>query len=243
MSKRAQVNIGTSGWSYGDWGGGIFYPDELSEKEWLEYYAKYFSSVELNASFYHLPSAKTFTNWRLRTPKDFIVSVKISRYLTHIKKLNDPREPWQRFINNARALKEKLGPILVQLPPNLKVNGKNLDAFLNLVPKNYKIALEVRHKSWLNKEIYAILNKHKTCLVFTYGEGLPIKEEITTNWLYLRLHGPEGLYGSKYTKVQLKKFTKKIKNWQKEVKEIYVYFNNDTSGYAIVNAKALKKLI
>jgi uncharacterized protein YecE (DUF72 family) len=236
------IHIGTSGWVYGDWGDGVFYPEDLREKDWLEFYSQQFKTVEINATFYHQMSAKTYANWYNKVPKDFIFSVKISRFLTHIKKLNAPKEPWQRFINNAKHLKEKLGPILVQLPPNLHVNLDKLKELIRVIPAQYKIALEVRHQSWFNEPAYKILKKRNISLVFSYGEGLPVEEVITADFIYVRMHGPGDLYGSKYTTAQLKKLADKIKQWQRKVKNIYVYFNNDTKGYAVDNAKKLIEL-
>lgn len=236
------IYIGTSGWSYGDWGDGVFYPSDLKEKDWLGYYSQQFKTVEINSTFYHQMSAKTFTNWYNKVPKNFIFSVKISRFLTHVKKLNEPKEPWQRFINNAKELKEKLGPILVQLPPNLHVNLDKLKELIRVIPTRYKIALEVRHQSWFGKPVYKVLKKRNIPLVFSCGEGLPIEEVITADFIYIRMHGPGDLYGSKYTKGQLKELAEKIKKWKRKIRNIYVYFNNDTNGYAVENALAFIKL-
>ena len=242
-SNGSKIHIGTSGWVYGDWGDGVFYLSDLKEKDWLEYYSQQFKTVEINATFYHQMSAKTFTNWRKRVSRNFIFSVKISRFLTHVKKLNQPKESWQRFINNAKYLKEKLGPVLVQLPPNLQVNLDKLKELIRVIPARYKIALEVRHQSWFNKPVYKILKKRNISLVFSFGEGLPTEEVITADFIYIRMHGPGDLYGSKYTKGQLKELADKIKRWQRKVKNIYVYFNNDTNGYAVENAQTLIEIL
>lgn len=252
MKYNKRIYIGTSGWSYGDWSDGVFYPEDLAEKDWLGYYSQQFKTVEINATFYHQMSVKAYQKWHQTTPKDFIFSVKISRFLTHVKKLNEPKEPWQRFINNAKELKEKLGPILVQLPPNLHVNLDKLEELIHVIPASparlggparYKIALEVRHQSWFSKPVYEILKKQNISLVFSYGEGLPVEEVITADFIYIRMHGPGDLYGSKYTTKQLKNLAEKIKKWKRKVKDIYVYFNNDTKGYAVGNAKKLEQLI
>ncbi len=237
-----KVFIGTSGWVYGDWGDNVFYPEELKEKDWLKFYCQHFQTVEINATFYHQMSAKTFKNWYNKVPENFIFSVKISRFLTHVKKLNEPKEPWQRFINSAKELKEKLGPILVQLPPNLHVNLDKLKELIRVVSKQYKVALEVRHQSWFDESVYKMIKKLNISLVFSYGEGLPAEEEITADFIYVRMHGPGDLYGSKYTTRQLKKLADKIRLWKRQVKDIYIYFNNDTNGYAVDNAKKLIEL-
>lgn len=268
MKKNiCEIHIGTSGWQYGDWSDGVFYPPDLSNKDWLKYYSQHFKTVEVNASFYHQMSAKTYAKWRATTPKDFIFAVKISRYLTHIKKLSEPKEPWQRFIENVKELKEKLGPVLVQLPPNFKANGEKLENFLKIAAKkhtptpscppplagggtnlktvshNNKIAFEFRDESWFCDEIYGILKKHSVALVIADSKEWPVPEIITADFMYIRMHGPAGLYSSKYTARQLQNLADKIKIWKKKVKEIYVYFNNDTEGYAVENATTLAKML
>jgi uncharacterized protein YecE (DUF72 family) len=275
---KNKIYIGTSGWSYCDWSDGEFYPKNLKERDWLTYYSQHFKTVEINATFYHQMSVKTYQNWYRIVPKDFIFSVKISRFLTHVKKLNQPREPWQRFINNAKHLKEKLGPILVQLPPNFKMNCERLINFFKAIERsrnigisrregrdpelalrvsglrhtpqdNIKIALEVRDESWLCNEVYQILKKYNCALVFADSEPWPDLRRskwqlpITANFIYIRMHGPGDLYGSKYTTPQLKKVAQRIKLWQRKAKQIYVYFNNDTDGYAVENANKLIELL
>jgi len=243
------IYIGTSGWSYGDWADGIFYPKDLREKDWLKFYSQHFKTVEVNATFYHQMKAQTFANWRQITPRNFVFSVKISRFLTHVKKLNQPKEPWQRFIGNAKYLKEKLGPILIQLSPNFKANLVKLENLLKIIPRKFQVALEVRDDSWFCDDIYQILKKYNCALVFADSQEWPslVRRDLrispTADFIYIRMHGPGDLYGSKYTTAHLKNVAEKIKQWQKKIKEIYVYFNNDTRGYAVDNAKKLEKLV
>lgn len=224
----------------------MFYPEDISNQDWLKYYSEHFSTVEVNASFYHLMPAKTFSKWRETTPDNFIFSVKTSRYLTHIKKLNEPKEPWQKFINNAKNLKEKLGPILVQLPPNLKSNPERLEKFLKIAGKKYKIAVEVRNETWYNTDIYAILKKHNAAMVLADNRGEPLfsgrEIPLTADFVYIRMHGPTGLYGSKYTDKQLGALAEKIADWRKG-RNVYVYFNNDIEGFAAENAFSLRKMV
>ena len=244
MKKDANtIHIGTSGWSYSDWSDGVFYSKDLREKDWLEYYSRHFSTVEINATFYHQMSVKAYQSWYKTVPKDFVFAVKISRFLTHVKKLNDPEEPWQRFINNAKLLKEKLGPILVQLPPNFKANTVKLENLLKVIPKKYQIALEVRDESWFCEDVYKILKKYNTALVIADSQEWPTPNVITANFIYVRMHGPGNLYASKYTTRQLQKLADKIKKWRRKVKQVYVYFNNDTKGYAVENARKLRQLV
>lgn len=247
------VHIGTSGWTYKDWEN-IFYPPGLPNKKWLEFYSKEFQTVEINASFYHQMRDITYQNWYKTTPNNFVFSVKVSRFITHIKKLNDPKESWERFINNAKYLKKKLGPILFQLPPSLKANKKNLIDLLDIIPKKYRIAFEPRHESWFQEDIYKVFKKYDSTLVIAESGGkwpsysINSLEDgringISTSFVYLRMHGPGGSYDSKYKDAQLEKWAKKIKGWQKNGLDVYVYFNNDAHGYAVDNAKKLKDLI
>ena len=157
----AKVWIGTSGFSYPHWGKGVFYPKDIPQTKWFEYYCQHFKTVELNVSFYRLPKKETFKGWRKRAGKDFVFSVKGSRYITHIKRLKDCREPIKTFFKNANEIKEKNDVVLWQLPPRFKANLERLDQFLKLLPKNWRHAFEFRNKSWLAGEVYKILKKHK----------------------------------------------------------------------------------
>ncbi len=241
MAKN-KIYIGTSGWSYDHWHK-IFYPKNLSKPEWLRFYSGIFGTVEINASFYHQLSPATYKNWYQAVPKDFIFSVKISRFLTHVKKLNQPRESWQRFINNVRYLKEKLGPILIQLPPNFKVNAEKLEKLLEIIPIKYKLALEVRHQSWFDQEIFAVLKKHQAALVFANSGNWTGPHLLTAKFIYLRLHGSASRYSSNYGVKFLKSLAMKVKRWRRQNLEIYIYFNNDDRAYAVNNAKTLAEYL
>jgi len=263
--------IGTSGYNYWHWWDGVFYPADLPQSKWLEYYAKYFDTVELNVTFYRLPQKKTFENWYKRTAKNFLFVAKGSRFITHIKKLKDCGEPLKIFFTNVSALKEKLGPILWQLPPGLKANKEKLNDFCQLLKKIMpKIvqAFEFRNETWFNEEIYEILRKYNFTLCIAHsprpsyecfaihdekevgqtreGRGSPYwpcVEEITADSIYLRFHGGESLYGSNYSDEELKSWARKAKRWLKEDKTVYAYFNNDAYGYAVKNALRLKEMI
>ena len=243
MAKKGKVFIGTSGWAYNHWID-VFYPEDLKQKDWLDFYIKHFSTVELNASFYHLPKPKTFSNWREKTSKDFIFAVKASRFITHVKKLRNCKEPWQRFIDAAKNLKENLGPILFQLPPFLKANPKVLEDFLEILSKKkYLYTLELRHKSWFCDEIYKILKKYNVALCIADSPHWPTEEIITSNFVYIRFHGGQILYGSEYSLKELKAWARKIKKWLKQKLDVYVYFNNDAQGFAVKNARQLVRLL
>jgi len=243
MNKKGKIFIGTSGWTYDHWQG-IFYPDDLVKTKWLDYYCQHFDTVELNASFYYLPKPQTFVSWRKKTPDNFLFSVKASRYITHIKKLRNIKEPWKRFITSAKELKEKLGPILFQLPPSLKVNPKVLEDFLKILPKKrYCYTIEPRNQTWFCEKVYKTLKKYNIALCIASTPNYPTTEIVTANFVYLRLHGSKDLYASKYTEKELKNWARKIKKWQSQNLDIYVYFDNDAYGYAVENAKRLKELI
>jgi len=235
-----KIRIGTSGWNYDHWKG-IFYPEELSKGKWLEFYIKYFDTVELNASFYRLPTQKTFQNWYKRTPRGFIWSVKANKFITHTKRLKDVKEALNRFYNAISGLKEKCGPILFQLPPSLVFEKELLKDFCSMLDFSYRYTLEVRNSSWINDEVFEILKEHNIafCISDTAGR-FPYHEEITADFIYIRLHGSKILYASEYTEEEINLWAQKIIDWGKDV---YVYFDNDFNGYAVKNAKMLKKVL
>lgn len=246
MSKKGKIFIGTSGWIYSHWEG-IFYPGKLSSNDKLVFYSKHFNTAEINYSFYHLPRKTTFQNWYRITPKDFIFSVKASRFITHIKRLNGVEEPLKNFIENAKELKEKLGPILFQFPFSFKAGKKEIERFkkfLDLLKKfKFLFAFEFRHESWFIEKIYNLLKKYNFALVIADSSRYPKAEISTANFVYFRFHGPTSLFSSKYSKEQLKNFAQLIRKFLKQEKDIFCYFNNDFSGYAIENAKELIRLL
>jgi len=215
---------------------------DCPKAKWLEFYAKHYETVELNASFYRLPKPQTFESWRKRTPDNFIWSIKASRYITHIKRIKDVDEPLERFFSSAEMLKEKLGPILFQLPPNLAFNERILSNFCHKLKANHLYALEVRHPSWeKEKKVINILKDSNIALCISDAAGrYPYIEEDTASFLYIRLHGSKTLYSSEYSEEELQSYAKKIRNWSKET---YLYFDNDYGGYAIKNAKRMKEIL
>jgi uncharacterized protein YecE (DUF72 family) len=237
-----KILIGTSGFSYPHWGKGIFYPQNLPQSQWFDYYCQHFNSLELNVSFYRLPQKETFKGWRRRAGQDFVFAVKGSRYITQMKKLKECQEPVKRFFKNAEAIKDNREVVLWQLPPRFKVNPERLTEFLKNLPKKWRYAFEFREKSWFAEEIYEISRKNKIALVFQDHPGWPICEKVTADFVYLRFHGRTQLYSSCYTKKELNQWAKKIRDWQSQDLDIYAYFNNDALGYAIENAQTLKKL-
>ena len=248
MEKRGKLYIGTSGWSYSHWQN-IFYPQDLPPRKYLKYLSKYFKTTEVNYSFYHLPKPSTFENWYRETPDYFVFAVKVSRFITHIKRLKNINLPLELFLDNALSLRTKLGPLLFQFPANFSAkeeNIKRLEETLDILKrietkkrKNIKSAFEFRNKSWFQENVYALLKEYKTALVIANSPNFPEAKRITTNFVYLRMHGSKVLFGSEYTDRELKNLARKIENWLKRKLDVYVYFNNDFKGYAVMNAEKL----
>jgi len=237
-----EVRIGTSGFTYGHWRN-IFYPNDLPIRDFLKWYSQRFDTVEINSSFYHLPRETTYKNWYATTPKNFLFALKASRFITHIKKLHDCQEPLQTFLERAKILKEKLGPILFQVSPFWKCNLGRLGEFLRCIPKDVNATFEFRHESWFSQEVYETLGKRNISLTIADTPSYPMVERLTADFIYIRLHGHEHLYASDYTEEELQVWASKINKWKKMVKIIYVYFDNDAWGFAVKNAIRLKELL
>ena len=236
--RSGNLYIGTSGWHYPHWVG-TFYPTGMASEEFLPYYARHFSTVEINSTFYHLPTSDTLTHWRNQTPRNFLFTCKGSRYLTHIKKLKDPQDGIHRFFEAATKLHSKLGPILFQLPPRWKKNIPRLEAFLNALPGEFRYAFEFRDARWFDKEVYQLLEAHQGgfCLYHLAGQWAP--EIVTANFVYIRLHGPGAAYQGTYNQSMLRAWAHKCRNWHSAGKDVYCYFDNDEQGYAPLNALTL----
>jgi len=240
MAEDISIRIGTSGWMYKHWQD-VFYPPGLSQSKWLEYYTGHFNTVELNASFYRLPNPTTFKNWKIRTPDNFLWSVKASKYITHTKRLKDPDEPLQRLYDAVNGLGEKLGIILIQLPPNLIFDETLFRDFCGLLNAGIRHTLEIRHDSWLTDNAYGMLNEFNIALCISDTAGrYPSAEKITADFVYLRLHGSQKLYASGYTEDELKAWAQKIKSWKRDT---FIYFDNDFEGYAVRDAKMVKEIL
>jgi uncharacterized protein YecE (DUF72 family) len=242
------ILIGTSGYNYPHWWDGVFYPSGLPQRKWLEFYSEYFDTVELNVSFYRLPGKEVFAGWHRRTPKNFIFAIKGSRYITHSKRLKECRGPLALFFENASALEEKLGVVLWQLPPRFKFQKERLEEFcvlLSTLPRSKAVhhAFEFRDDSWFCNEASRILEEFHFAFCIAHGSGLPPIERLTSDFVYLRLHGGEVLYASNYSDGELAKWAERIKNWEKKKKWVFTYFNNDAYGFAVKNALSLKKML
>ncbi len=234
----AKYYIGTSGWVYPHWRD-VFYPPKLPQSKWLEFYTGHFSTVELNNSFYRLPSEQTFSNWRATSPEGFRYAVKVSRFITHIKRLKDVAEPIETFLQRARHLNEKLGPLLYQLPPNMHRNDERLESFLQLLPKGLRHVIEFRHQSWLDEEVFDILRRHNIGFCVFDMPGLPCPLLTTADFAYIRFHGSTGLYFSRYSDEELEEWARRISRLAKDLDTVYIYFNNDAEGFAIKNAQTM----
>jgi len=236
------IHIGTSGWHYPHWVG-PFYPPGMTPKKFLPFYASHFTTVEINNTFYHRPSASTLENWLAETPQDFLFACKGSRFITHMKKLKDPNESIERFLETVKPLQEKLGPILFQLPPHWRMNVPRLEEFLKTLPTTFRYAFEFRDESWFDERIYKLLTVHNAafCVYNLTGKWSP--EIVTANFIYIRLHGPEGPYQGQYDKHMIRTFGNKCKKWAKAGRDVFCYFDNDEQGFAPINALALNNLI
>ncbi|MCF8037281.1 MAG: DUF72 domain-containing protein [Desulfobacteraceae bacterium] len=235
-----RIHIGTSGWNYKHWKG-PFYPENLSSKDWFSYYAQRFRTVEINNSFYRLPARKTFAQWQKNAPEGFFYSVKASRYITHIKKLKDPEEPVANFMENVRGLGEKLGPVLFQLPPRWKCNPDRLAAFLEAVPADCRCAMEFRDETWWDPGVYEVLRSHNAAFCIYELAGRQSPSEITADFVYIRLHGPDEAYQGLYADETLSAWADAIRGWAADGLSVYCYFDNDENGYAARNALHLQQ--
>ncbi|AVT28598.1 DUF72 domain-containing protein [Plantactinospora sp. BC1] len=233
------ILVGTSGWQYRDWRD-RFYPTGLPQRRWLEHYAERFGTVEVNNAFYRLPERDVFAAWRARTPDDFCVAVKMSRYLTHIKRLREPAEPIARFLGRATALGDRLGPVLLQLPPNLPADTGALAEVLSLFPPEVRVTVEPRHPSWWTGQTRQVLERYGAALCWADRRGRPVTPLWrTADFGYLRLHEGRAEPRPRYGRTALGSWLDRIGAAFPGDEPVYVYFNNDPGGAAIVDAAAL----
>jgi uncharacterized protein YecE (DUF72 family) len=242
--------IGTSGWQYRDWRGGL-YPQGVPARRWLEHYAQRYLTVENNNSFYRLPPRETFESWRERTPDDFVMAVKASRYLTHVRRLRDPAEPVARLLAAAAGLGPKLGPVLLQLPPTLQADPGALDACLTafrttaaaLGMGGLRVAVEPRHETWWTPEARQVLAAHDAALCLADRRGRPVTPLWrTATWGYLRLHEGTSRPRPRYGPAALRTWAARLTETWPDDADVYVYFNNDPGGAAVVNSAQFAEL-
>lgn len=240
-NKPGNIYIGTSGWSYKHWKG-TFYPVNLKIKGHFQYYMQYFDTVEINNSFYRLPSKEVFESWRKAVPENFIYVVKASRFITHMKKLKDPTESLSEFLENVSALKNTLGPILFQLPPSWEINIERLHTFLKALPSHFRYVFEFRNQTWYTEEVYNLLREFNCAFCIYELDRHLTPFVITSDFVYIRLHGPGNKYQGSYDESSLQKWANQIKSWSVN-KDVFIYFDNDEKAYAAFNAIRLKELI
>jgi uncharacterized protein YecE (DUF72 family) len=235
------VLVGTSGWQYRDWRE-RFYPSGVAQKRWLEHYAERFATVESNNAFYMLPKPETFASWARRTPDGFVMAVKANRFITHIRRLRDAAEPVDRFMANAARLGPKLGPVLLQLPPNLRADVRSLDEVLGRFGSGARVAVEFRHESWFTDEVRALLGDHGASLCLADRHSRPLTPMWrTAEWTYLRLHEGAATPHPCYGRAALTSWAQRIaESWGPRA-DVYVYFNNDPRACALRDARAFAR--
>jgi uncharacterized protein YecE (DUF72 family) len=234
------LRIGTSGWQYADWRD-VLYPSALPQRAWLAAYAEEFGTVEVNAAFYRLPTRETFEKWRATVPDGFVMAVKASRFLTHIKRLQDPEEPVARLMEAARGLGAALGPVLLQLPPTLRAEPGRLDHCLAQFPPDVRVAVEPRHESWWSPAVRSVLEQRGAALCWADRQSRPITPLWrTTSWGYLRLH--HGRSGWGYGRTALRTWHERLVGTWEPDEDVFVYFNNDPGGAAVRDARTLLRL-
>ncbi|HEY9522967.1 MAG TPA: DUF72 domain-containing protein [Thermopolyspora sp.] len=236
------AHVGTSGWQYADWRG-VLYPSGLPQRLWLERYGEVFETVENNNTFYRLPSRETFEDWRDRSPDGFVMAIKASRFLTHIKRLKDPEEPVSRLMGVAEGLDGKLGPILLQLPPTLRADPERLDRCLRCFPRGVRVAVEPRHDSWWTEEVQGILSAHGAALCWGDRFGRPLTPLWrTADWGYLRFHEGRARQWPSYGDTSMRSWLRRLGERWRATDDVYVYFNNDLGGAAVRDACRFARL-
>lgn len=234
--------VGTSGWMYDHWQW-RYYPADLAKAKWLDFYAHTFDTVELNNSFYRVPSEKAFTRWLNCAPHGFAYAVKVNRFITHLKKLRGVEEPLANFLKRARLLGPKLGPLLYQLPPGLRRDDGLLEAFLSQLPGDLSHAFEFRHKSWLDQGVFDVLRRHNAGLCVFDMPDLTTPVVATADFAYVRFHGREWLYAGCYSDQELEEWAQRIAVLSRGLKAAYIYFNNDAEAFAVRNAVTLRQML
>ncbi len=233
--------IGTSGWQYRDWRG-AFYPRDVPQRAWLEYYAERFAVVEVNNTFYRLPEPSTFEDWRTRTPADFSFVIKASRYLSHVRRLREPAEPVRRLLDHAGTLGSKLGPVLLQLPPDFRADPPRLADTLDRFGPRRRIVVEPRHESWFTDEVYELLSRHDAALCLTDRAGRRGPVERTASWAFLRFHEGTARPRPCYGEGALASWVERLAEHWPEPADRYVFFNNDPRACAVKNAAQFARL-
>jgi uncharacterized protein YecE (DUF72 family) len=238
-AEGTRIRVGTSGWQYADWRK-LFYPVGLPQRGWLDYFAQRFDTVEVNSTFYRLPSAETVERWAQSLPDGFLMAVKVSRYLTHVKRLREPAEPVERLLSVLAPLRRRsmLGPVLVQLPPDLQVAPDRLAATLAAFPDEIDVAVEPRHPSWFIDEVRDVLTGHRSTLVWADRAGRSVAPMWkTSDWRYLRLH--HGRHDWGYDERDLRRWADRLRDAERG----FIFANNDPGGAALDDAARIRRLL
>ena len=247
MNRRVLPRVGCSGWNYKSWRG-RFYPRELASARWLSFYAETFDTVEVNNTFYRLPERSTFAAWRAQLPRTFLLAVKASRFLTHMKRLKDPEEPLARLFSRAAALKRQLGPVLYQLPGSFRIDLARLETFLAALPRSWdgrrlRHVMEFRDPSWYVSETFQLLERQHVALCLHDKDGSEIDTPFVGPFVYVRFHGTSGRYHGSYTPRQIDWWARRLADRVTAGQPVFAYFNNDPGATAVRNAQSLRSAL
>lgn len=237
-----RVYVGTSGWSYKSWEG-AFYPAKLPKTQHFAFYATQFPTVEINLTFYRLPTLQMVRAWRDKTPAGFVYAIKGSRFITHMKKLVRTGEALREFFRCLEPLRSRIGVVLWQLPPFLSRDVERLDAFLAQLPRTYDYAVEFRHPSWLDPEVFRVLSRHHAAQVSVSSCAMPAELTVTSEIVYLRFHGLEAGAAHNYTRAELQPWAEHVRRQTKRGKRIFAFFNNDVAARAPANAQLFREIV
>jgi uncharacterized protein YecE (DUF72 family) len=237
------LHIGTSGWNYNSWKDDFY--AGVPRKRWLEFYASRFNALEIDGTFYHLIKPAVFDSWRARTPPQFCFALKGHRFITHVKRLNPPSQSIQLQRDNAAHLGDKLAAVLWQLPPNLHKNLERLEHFRELLDqwRNVRHVIEFRHESWFDNQTADLMSAARFAVCQSEAAAWPIWNAVTTDLVFIRLHGRKQTYVSNYGRPALKRWADRIRIWLSEGRTVHIYFDNDAKGYAPHNAQTLAKML
>jgi uncharacterized protein YecE (DUF72 family) len=234
------ARVGTSGWQYDDWRG-VVYPRDLPKRLWFDHYCTLFDTVEIDSTFYRLPSEATVERWADQAPPGFLYSPKLGSFCTHRRKLREPLTWLPNHLDRVRRLGPHLGPNLVQLPPHWNRNTERLDQFLDAAPGDVRWAVELRDDTWVHEDTFEVLRRHGAALCL--HDLLPAQPWVlTADWTYVRFHGPDATnrpYAGRYTGRKLRPVADLLRRWMAEGVGVFAYFNNDIDGHAVTDARWL----
>ena len=236
------VYIGTSGWSYKGWQR-TFYPKDVPVKDHFRFYATQFPTVEINLTFYRLPTPQMVKGWREKAPEGFVYAVKGSRFITHMKKLKNLDGALDKYFDRIKPLKKHIGVVLWQLPPMLKLEVERLEDFLNLLPKSYRHAVEFREQSWMTRETFELLRRYDVAHASLSSMRMPMDLTVTSDIVYIRFHGLQGGFAHNYTRAELEPWARHIRHQARGERKVFAYFNNDANVRAPTNAKLLMEMV